>query len=362
MKKQIKLFDPVVNSQERTALLKTLDSKFWASGSGSGNVQKFENKFKKYTQSKTCVAVNSGTAALNLALSLFDIKNKEVILPSLSFVSTAHCIVENGGIPVFVDIEPDTLCIDPVKIKQVISKNTTAIIPVHFGGMPCNLDKIHKIAKSFNLDIIEDAAHAVGTTWKSFEKIGSHGAAVCFSFHPVKNLAMPTGGLISINHKNHKKFKQLLFSRRWCGITDRKETDYDVKELGWNYYMNEFSAVIGLTQLKKLDKLNKIRKSIAKKYQQKIELESKMPYDHNCSYHLYWILVNNRKKFREELSDVGIETGTHYKPIHLMKMYKKSISLPITEHVGKQIVTIPIHPNLKNSEIEKIINSVNKFA
>ena len=173
---------------------------------------------------------------------------------------------------------------------------------------------------------------------------------------------MPTGGLISINHKNHKKFKQLLFSRRWCGITDRKETDYDVKELGWNYYMNEFSAVIGLTQLKKLDKLKKIRKSIAKKYHHKINLKNKIPYDNNCSYHLYWILVNNRKKFREKLSEIGIETGTHYKPIHLMKMYKKSISLPITERVGKQIVTIPIHPNLKNSEIEKIINSVNKFA
>jgi len=362
MKKQIKLFDPVIDSTEKKAILKVLNSRFWASGSGSGNVLKFENKFKKYIQSKSCVAVNSGTAALNLAFSLFDIKNKEVILPSLSFVSTAHCIVENGGIPIFVDIEPDTLCIDPKKIKQSVSKNTAAIIPVHFGGMPCNLDKIHKIAKSFNLDIVEDAAHAVGTTWKNFEKIGSHGSAVCFSFHPVKNLAMPTGGLISINHKNHKKFKQLLFSRRWCGITDRKETDYDVKELGWNYYMNEFSAVIGLTQLKKLDKLKKIRKSIAKKYQQKIELENKMPYDHNCSYHLYWILVNNRKKFREKLSDVGIETGTHYKPIHLMKMYKKSISLPITERVGKQIVTIPIHPNLKNSEVEKIINSVNKFA
>ena len=362
MSKLIKLFDPVIDYSEKNAIVKVLDSKFWASGSGSGNVLKFENEFKKYTRSKSCVAVNSGTAALNLALSLFDIKNKEVILPSLSFVSTAHCIVENGGIPVFVDIEPDTLCIDPKKIKQAVSKNTVGIIPVHFGGIPCNLDKIRKIAKSFNLDIIEDAAHAIGTTWKNFEKIGTHGSVVCFSFHPVKNLAMPTGGLISINHKNHKKFKQLLFSRRWCGIINRKDTDYDVHELGWNYYMNEFSAAIGLQQLKKLDKLNKIRKKIAKKYYNEIKIESKMPFDGNCSYHLYWILVNNRKKFRGKLSEVGIETGTHYKPIHLMKMYKKSISLPITERVGKQIVTIPIHPNLKNSEIKKIIDSVNQFA
>ena len=244
MKNNIKLFDPAITDSEKQAIIKVLNSKFWASGSGSGIVSKFEENFKNYIKSDVCVAVNSGTAALNLSVSLFDIQNKEVILPSMSFVSTAHCIIENGGIPKFVDIEPDTLCIDPEKIKNSISKNTAAIIPVHFGGMPCNLDEILKISKKFKLAVIEDAAHAVGTKLHG-KKIGVHGDAVCFSFHPVKNLAMPTGGLISINHKNHKRFKQLLFSRRWCGITDRKGADYDVKELGWNYYMNEFSAVIG---------------------------------------------------------------------------------------------------------------------
>ena len=357
----IKLFDPSINSKEKKAIVKVLEGKFWASGSGSGLVSKFENEFKKYIKSDACIGVNSGTAALNLALSLFDVKNKEIILPSMSFVSTAHCIIENKGIPVFVDIKPETLCIDPKEIESAITKKTAAIIPVHFSGMPCDMNEILKISKQHKLEVIEDAAHSVGTNFNN-QKIGKHGTAVCFSFHPVKNLAMPTGGLISINHKNYKKFKQLLFSRRWCGITDRKGADYDVKELGWNYYMNEFSAVIGLTQLKKLEKLNKIRRSIAKKYHCKIHLKNKMPYDNNCSYHLYWILVNNRKKFREKLSEIGIETGTHYKPIHLLKMYKKSISLPITERVGKQIVTIPIHPNLKNYEIGKIIDSVNKFS
>ncbi len=359
---KIKLFDPHVEQAEENAVKKLLRSKFWASGAGTGNVLKFEKEFKNYVKSKSCVAVNSGTAALNLALSLFDIKNKEVILPSMSFVSTAHCIIENGGKPVFVDIEPHTLCIDPKKIEQAVSKNTSAIIPVHFGGMPCNLDKIHNIAKSFNLDVIEDAAHAVGTTWKNSKKIGTHGSAVCFSFHPVKNLAMPTGGLISLNHKNHKTFEKILNSRRWCGITDRKQTDYDVKEIGWNYYMNEFSAVIGLQQLKKLDKLNKIRKKIAKKYSKKIHHNFKMPFDENCSYHLYWILVKNRENFRQKLANKGIETGTHYKPIHKMKMYKTSKKLPITEKIGKEIVTIPIHPNLNDFEINKIIKYVNEFS
>ena len=117
MKKQIKLFDPSIDSSEKKALAMVLQSKFWASGSGTGHVKQFEDKFQNYVKAQSCVAVNSGTAALNLAFSLFDIKNKEVILPSLSFVSTAHCIVENGGIPVFVDIQPDTLCINPEDVE-----------------------------------------------------------------------------------------------------------------------------------------------------------------------------------------------------------------------------------------------------
>jgi dTDP-4-amino-4,6-dideoxygalactose transaminase len=360
MSKLIKLFDPVIDSSEKKALVKVLDSKFWASGSGLGYVSKFENEFKKYVKSNACIAVNSGTAALNLTFSLFDIKNKEVILPSLSFISTAHCIVENGGVPIFVDIELDTLCIDPEKIKQAVSKDTVAILPVHFGGMPCNLNKIRKIAKSRNLHIVEDAAHAVGAEFNG-KKIGSHGTAVCFSFHPVKNLAMPTGGLISINHKNHKKFSQLLFSRRWCGITNRRETDYDVKELGWNYYMNEFSAAIGLQQLKKVDKLNKIRRKIAKKFYNEINIKSKMQFNENCSYHLYWILVKNRDKLRKILLKEGIETGTHYKPIHKFTMYNKKISLPNTEYAAKSIITLPTHPNLTKNDLDKIIKIINKY-
>ena len=221
MKKKIKLFDPIIGNEEEKSVINVLKSHFWASGSGEGHVQEFENEFKNYVNSHDCIAVNSGTAALNLALSLIDIKNKEVILPSLSFISTAHAILVNGGKPIFVDVEPETLCISPNDIQKSITTKTAAIIPVHFGGMPCNLKNIQDIAKKYNLAIMEDAAHAVGTTYNN-KKIGSHGTAVCFSFHPIKNLAMPTGGLISINHKNHKQFRKMLLARRWCGITDRK--------------------------------------------------------------------------------------------------------------------------------------------
>ena len=359
LKKMIKLFDPYYGKEEKDAILKVLKSGYWASGSGSGNVGRFEVNIKKYLKSKDCIAVNSGTAALNLALSLIDIKNKEVILPSLTFVSTAHAVKINGGIPKFVDIDSESLCIDTDKIESAITKKTRAILPVHFGGMTCNLDKIISLCKKFNLELIEDAAHAIGSKYKN-KKIGTHGTAVCFSFHPVKNLAMPTGGLISINHSNHKKLRMILEARRWSGITNRKDVNYDVKEVGWNYYMNEFSAAIGLEQLKKLDKLNRVRQNICKSYHKKINVEQKMPISLDSSYHFYWILVKNRKNFRKNMSKYGIETGTHYKPIHQMSMYKQKKHLPITEKIGKTIITLPTSPNLNKRQIDFIVESVNK--
>ena len=361
MKNQIKLFDPIIDESEEQSIINILQSKFWASGSGIGNVEKFEKKFKKYVNSNNCVAVNSGTAALTLALSMYDIKNKEVILPSLSFVSTANAVIENGGIPRFVDVDEKTLCLDPKKIVNAISKKTKVILPVHFGGLSSNLKTISEICKANKITLIEDAAHASGTSYLN-KKIGSHGEMVCFSFHPVKNLAMPTGGLISINSKNHKKIVKTLKEKRWCGISNRNGDDYDIKNIGWNYYMNEFSAAIGIQQLKKLDNTNLKRKKIAKKYSEQILLNEKMLYDKECSYHFYWIRVKNRKKFRKKLLEKGIQTGIHYKPIHEFSFYKSKTLLPITEKIGKEIVTLPTHPNIKDKDLKKIIKTVNEYS
>ena len=361
MKKGIKLFDPHTGVEEKILIKKILDSHFWASGAGTNTVYEFEQKFKKYVNSKVCVAVNSGTAALNLALSLIDIKHREVIVPSLTFVSTVNAIKLNHGIPVFCDIDPKTGCISVDNIMKNISKKTIAVLPVHFGGMPCNITKIDEICKNHELHLIEDAAHAAGALFEG-KKIGSHGKFVCFSFHPVKNLAMPTGGLISLNNPDYKKSRKILESKRWCGITDRKNMLYDVKELGNNYYMNEFSAAIGLAQLKKLDKMNMIRKKIAKRYEQEINLKNKMPFVDGCSYHLYWILVKKRSKFIKKMNDKNIEIGIHYKPVHQMTLYKNLARLPITEKIGKQIVSLPIHPNLTENDIDEIIVNVNRFA
>ena len=358
--KKIKLFDPVFGIQEEKTIKNVLKSGFWASGAGIGNVLKFENEFKNYIKTKKCVALNSGTAALHLALSLEGIKNKEVILPSLSFVSTAHAVIYNGGIPVFVDVSPDTLCVDGDQIKKAITKKTKVILPVHFAGMPCELNYIQKLCREHNITLIEDAAHAAGASYMN-KKIGTHGTAVCFSFHPVKNLAMPTGGAITLNDNKSDYFYEKLKIRRWCGISNRKDVKYDVTELGWNYYMNEFSAAIGLEQLKKLDKLNAKRRRYAKIYSKEFEIEQKMPFNENCSYHLYWIIVKNRNKFMRKMAEYGIETGIHYRPIHTMSMYKNTQKLPQTEKVGRGIISIPIHPNLSEENVDKIVHSVNRI-
>jgi perosamine synthetase len=358
---KIKLFEPIIGKEESKKIVQILKSGFWASGSGIGNVKTFEDKFQNYIGSKSCVAVNSGTAALHLALSLLDIEGKEVILPSLSFVSTAHSIVYNGGKPIFVDIDPKTLCIDPEKVLKKISKKTKVVLPVHFAGIPANLKKLKKISKDNNLILIDDAAHACGASYEG-KKIGSINEFSCFSFHPVKNLAMPTGGLISLNHKNSKKFKKILESKRWCGITNRKGVKYDVKEIGWNYYMNEFSAAIGLIQLKKLDKMNKTREKISKIYHKEINLNNKMPIENGSSYHFYWIRVKNRNKFMKEMKNVGIETGIHYRPIHKLSLYKQKNKLLVTENIENEIVSIPNHPNLKINDVEFIIKNINKFS
>jgi dTDP-4-amino-4,6-dideoxygalactose transaminase len=226
--------------------------------------------------------------------------------------------------------------------------------------MPCDLDKIQKICKNKKIEVIEDAAHAVGTSFKN-KKIGSSGMAVCFSFHPVKNLAMPTGGAIALNGKNSNKYESKLKSLRWCGITNRKGVKYDVDKIGWNYYMNEFSAAIGIEQLKKLRKLNERRKKIAKIYSNEIEINSKMPFNKECSYHIFWLQIEKRDEFIKKMRAKGIETGIHYLPVHKMSIYKGKYHLPKTDEIAKKIVSIPIHPNLSDYDIDKIIKNTNKL-
>jgi len=337
---KIKLFEPNVGEDEEKAVVEVLRSGYWASGSGVGKVGEFESEFAKYVGCKNVVAVNSGTAALHLALSLLDIKDREVILPALSFVSTANAILYNGGTPMFADVCEDTLCLDPDTLFP--THKTACIIPVHFGGLVQNHD--YKDPLDRKMPQIEDSAHVV--------RRNSITNTTCFSFHPIKNLAMPTGGAIASNDD-----LEPLRGSRWCGITERNGSDYDVKKLGWNYYMNEISAAVGLVQLKKLDMMNQRRNEIGKMYSEGLEFD-KMPYSKDCPYHFYWILVNDRDKFRKKMAERGIETGTHYKPIDQFTLYKRPHTLT-SDSIAERIVTLPTHTNLSDSDVDVIIKTAN---
>ena len=361
MYKKIPLFSPKFDHKEIDAAKDALKSHFWASGAGVGRVLEFEKRFKRFIGCDECVAVNNGSAALHLALDILDIRGKEVLVPSLTFVTTVHAILYNGGIPVFVDVEPETLCIDPNDLEKKITKKTKAVIPVHFGGFPCNMNTIMKIVKKNSLHAIEDAAHACGSRYEG-KKIGSISELSCFSFHPVKNLAMPKGGAITINSKNSLKIKQKLNSLRWCGIDKRRDSFYDVTSLGYNHYMDEISAAIGIEQLKKISKLNAIRFDIAKKYHSELNVSEKMLLSKDCSYHLYWIRVKNRNKVMKELLSQGIETGSHYRPVHSMTYYNTKIKLPVTDSIAKEVVTLPMHANLNENDVDFIIKTVNTIV
>ena len=359
-KKKISLFLPDFNNDEIRAATKTLRSGFWASGGGTNKVLEFETKFKKFIGAKDCVAVDSGTAALHLALSMTNLKNKEVLVPSFTFASTVNAILYNGGKPVFVDIDPNTLNIDIQDLENKITKKTSLILPVYYAGLHSSIKQVQKISKNYNLEVVSDAAHACGANFNQ-KKIGTEFDYVCFSFHPVINLAMPKGGMIALNGKNHSSIKKKLNSLRWCGISDRNGPFYDISLLGFNYYMEEISASIGLSQLKKLNSMNARRIKIAKRYFKELEISHKMPITNDSCYHLYWIIVKNRKKFREFMFEKGIETGIHYPSVHLMSLYRKKIKLPITEKISQDIVTLPIRSNLDDTSLNYIIKTANSY-
>ena len=354
---KIKIHDPFFGEEERKAINNVLTSHQWASPKGNNQASKFEKRFQNFTKSDECIAVDSGSAALLLSMYMMDIENKEVILPSLCHVSAAHAVILNGGKPVFVDVDPETFCLDSDLIKNAITRKTKVIMPDHFGGIPCEINKIQELCKNFKIKLVEDAALATGSTYQN-KKIGSHGDAVCFSFHPVKILSLPKGGAITLNGKNSKKNKKILLASRNSGISNNSS----VNQIGWNCYMNEFSAAIGLEQLKKINKIVSIRYKIAKQYYNNLEIDKKMPLQKGCSYNFYWILVKNPKNFIKKMSDENIEIGTYHRPIHMLKYYKNRKKLENTEIFGKSHVLLPTHPNLSDEQVEKIIKLTNKFS
>ena len=356
--KKIKIHDPYISQKEKNLLNSTFQSHNWSSSYGGKNIQTLEKKFANYIGCDEAVSVNSGSAALELSLSLLNLKNKDVILPSLSHVSIANSVVHNGGNPIFVDINLETLNISEDNIKKKISSKTGLILLSHFGGYPCDISKISKLAKKFKVPIIEDAALATGSSYKN-NRIGTHSFAVCFSFHPVKILSAPKGGMVCLNGSQSKKNKKLLTARRNNGIIDK--SNYEVNFPGWNYYMDEFSAVLSISQLSKILKMLKIRKEIAKRYFNELNIANKMKFSSSCAYNFYWILVPNKKIILSKMNRKNIELVTYHPPIHHLKYFNKRQKLPNTDKVSKSLVLLPTHPNLSSKDIDLIIKNVNNL-
>ena len=377
----IPIFCPDYNKEEVTAVNKVIKSGWIGLGP---KTEEFEKRFAAYVKAPYAIAVNSATAALHLSLLAANIgKGDEVIVPSLTFVSTAHVIKYVGAKPVFVDITPDTLCISPADIKKKITKRTKAIIPVHYGGHPCDMDEIQKIAKNHRLIVIEDAAHACGSSYYG-KKIGSISPFTCFSFHAVKNLATGDGGMITVKDKS---IAQRLRRLRWMGINkdtwDRLEVIsedenktyriygwyYEIDELGYKYHMNDISAALGLVQLQKLNASNKKRRALARRYSQELKelpeikcqfVKSKMI----SAQHNYVIQCKNRDKLHLFLRERNISTGVHYMPVHLQPYYKKmfpKLRLPVVEALWKTFLTLPLYPSLTIKEQNYIISCIKEF-
>lgn len=357
-------------------------------------VKEFEEALAGYCEVKYAVAVSSGTAALHLACLAAGInEGDEVITTPITFVASANCVIYCGGIPIFADIEKDTYNIDPAEIKKRITLKTRAIIPVHFGGLPCNMEEIKKIADMHDLIIIEDACHALGAAYKAngeWVKVGScgHSDMTVFSFHPVKHITTGEGGAILTN--SSKLYEKLLLLRNH-GITKSSEkfTDkylgfslnstpnpwyYEMQELGFNYRITDILCALGLSQLGKLDSFITRRREIAHIYNEAFrDIECiKTPEEtktRKSAYHLYVLQIDfeklgkSRSSIMNELTKRGIGTQVHYIPVHLQPYYRNKFSYkngdyPVAEEYYSKALSFPIFPSMTDMDVKKIIDSI----
>ncbi|MDR1982297.1 MAG: DegT/DnrJ/EryC1/StrS family aminotransferase [Holosporaceae bacterium] len=378
VEKFIPLSRPTINEETIKEVVNVLKSGWLATGPLA---QKFEQKLSEYFKGRTAMCFTSATAGLHASLMALGIKEgDEVITTPFTFAATANVIAMLGARPVFVDIEVNTFNIDSSKIENACTSKTKAIIPVHYAGLPVDLDPIYEIARRKNLRIIEDAAHAFGTSYKN-RTIGTFGDIQVFSFHPIKNLTSGEGGCVVLDSESEQKFLSL---QRFHGI-DRSIWDrfskngscyYDVVFPGFKSNLSDIQAAIGLHQLVEIETLNDRRRYLARRYYEafdglkdKIFLQAIPGYDFTHSGHLFPICLLDkmqRDNFMEYLKKNSIGTTPYYTPLHLFTYYHKTFGykkgdFPNAEYVGERVVCLPLYYELKEDEQDYIIETVKKF-
>lgn len=378
-----------IDDDEIQEVVNTLKSNWLTTGP---RTLQFEREFAGYIGCEYAIAVSSCTAGLHLALSAYGIKSgDEVITTPLTFCATAEVIEYQLAKPVFVDIDADSFNIDSQLIEEKITPRTKAIMPVHYGGIPCDLSQIYEIADRHGLKVIEDAAHAAGTIYQN-RKVGSLGHPTVFSFYPTKNMTTVEGGIITTNDAEiADKLKVLslhgISKDAWKRYSNQGQWYYEIHQLGYKYNFSDLQAALGIHQLKKLDAFNTVREQYARLYYNAL---SEIPclgvpkwYDHyfdflqgqgfkNC-WHLFVLMLDleglsiDRAEFIHELKARGIGTSVHFIPLHLQPYYAnkygyKKGDFPVAEDVYSRIISLPLYPKLTKEELNHIITVLQELV
>ena len=372
MSERIPLCRPAFGDAELQALQETAASG-WI-GRGPRTIE-LEERFAEYIGCQEAVSLNSATAALHLALLTADVDGQEVLTTSMTFVSTNQAILHAGGRPVFCDIDPETMAIDPQEIARKITPTTRAIVVMHYGGHACDMDPILELADKHGLWVIEDVAQGCGGSYKD-RKLGSLGYIGCFSFQATKNMTTGDGGMLVTGDAAVAERARRL---RWVGITRptwerfhpgpaRRSWVYDIDEIGFKYEMNDLSACLGLVQLERLEELITSRQRLLDRYRRELEdvegisMLRQHEYAASACYNAV-IKSDHRDELYEFLDDQGIDSNVHYYPNHLFSIFRPyTTRLPVTEAEWQRILSIPLYPDLQTKEQDHVISCLTSFA
>ena len=372
MKWKIPLYKIFTDGEDNRAVNKVLQRGMdWAIGH---EIAEFEKKIANYIGTKYCVAFNSGTSAGHAALLAININSGEVIVPSFTFISTANWPLMVNAKPKFVDIEEENFGLNPERVKLEITKNTKAIIPIHYGGRPCKIIEINRIARNKKITLIEDCAEALGAKIKGVS-VGTFGQMSIFSFAPNKILTTGEGGAICTDSRKIFEKLQLIRSHGRKVNENYFKTSQlpDYISIGYNWRMSSMTAALGLSQFDKLDRIIQLRRRHARFYVLKLKKINEIklpdePKDHLHVYQLFTIQLKNnliRNELQKFLASRRIMTKVFFEPIHLSKFYRKSgfgkKSLPNTEKISQTVLSLPIFPGLKSEEIRHICDSIKEF-
>ncbi|MGA1791510.1 MAG: DegT/DnrJ/EryC1/StrS family aminotransferase [bacterium] len=373
----IRLFKPSLGQEELDNIKEVFDSAWIGLGP---KVSEFEEAWSRYIGVKTSVGVNSATAALHLALAAFRFpEGKKVLVPDITFASTAMAPLYNGLIPVLVDVDPETLSISLEDLGKKYDRDCVAVIPVHMGGHPVPMDRIMDFAGRKKLKVIEDCAHCAGGQYQG-KRLGTWGDIGCFSFEEKKCMTTGDGGMICSDDRD---LIAPLRAQRWVGIdkdtwkrakryTDHLSRDsmhwyYEIRQMGYKYNMNDLSAAIGLAQLKKLDDMNRRRSASIRRYLNGIRglnrIKPLLPFDpENCVYWLFGVRCEKRDALILLLKSEGIATGVHYMPLSMQPLFRPyDTGCRISKRIWQTFVTLPLHADLTPEEIDFITDALSAF-